>query len=146
MADSTEAENASIEQLPDDILVRIIHFVPPEDNLDTLQLLSHRICSLATNQLLWKRHCLHTFEYWHSRHNLAKKLQLTASEVDWKALFILRRSQNQTVSKLLNHAVRTRQSRITNITRICHFGYDAKDFLLSQIRLDDSVEDILARR
>lgn len=146
MTDSTEAENASIEQLPDDILVRIIHFVPPQDNLNTLQPLSHRICTLATDQLLWRRHCLDTFEYWHPRHNLAEKLQLTASEVDWKALFILRQSQNGIISKLLHYAIQTRQSRITRITSICRFGYDAKDFLLSQVRLDDSVEDILVRR
>lgn len=146
MFSSYSHEAVSLEQLPDDVLIRIIHFVPPADNLAVLQLLSHRIRTLAGNQLLWKRHCLKTFRYWHPRHFLKDKLQLKTSEVDWKGLFLKRKTQNDKIAELLELIIQTRQSRVARIGQICKFGYDAKDYLLSQIKSNETIPDFLARR
>lgn len=143
---ATSRDAVSLELLPDDVLIRIIYFVPPTENLSVLQLLSHRFHTLAGNQLLWKGHCLKTFRYWHPRHYLKDKLQLRTSEVDWRALFIKRKTQNDKIAELLELIIQTRQSRVARIGQICKFGYDAKDYLLSQIKSDETICDFLARR
>ncbi|KAK8069301.1 hypothetical protein PG994_005917 [Apiospora phragmitis] len=49
-------------------------------------------------------------------------------------------------SRLLDGIVATRLERLQRIEEICQYGYDAKDYLLSQCKIDDNAPDVLARR
>lgn len=136
----------SLDDIPDELIRHILYFVSPDDNLSCIQLLSKRFNHLANEALLWRHHCCTSFNYWHSDHKFREKLDQRASEVDWKALWITRKRRNVRIAYLLDDILATRVGRLKKLEQICLLGYDAKDFLLEQCHVDDSVEDVLARR
>lgn len=135
-----------LDQIPDEIIQHLLYYVSPEDTLHNFQLLSHRFRHLANEPLLWKYYCRNTFRFWHSEHDFHSKLRHIASDVDWKRLFILRKTRNGQISRLLDEIIATKVGRLRRIEQISRLGYDAKDFLLEQCRIDESAEDVLARR
>lgn len=137
---------ASFSQLPDDIIERILQFTAPDDLLDSILLVSRHLNHLASQRLLWRTSCRHSFKYWHPRHEIKSKFAARASNVDWKALYIERKSQNTTIARLLNNVIKTRFTRLSRMRDICMMGYDAKDYLISQIHVDDDEEDAMARK
>lgn len=135
----------SLDQLPDDIINHIIYYTTPVDNLEIIHFLSHRFYRLANNRLLWRNHCLETFRYWNTSHRIPEKCRLRASEVDWKKIFIQRKTQNDTMANILAEIIRSRVGRRSRMSYLCSFGYDAKDFLLEQIHSTSYPRDNLAR-
>lgn len=136
----------SLNDVPDEIIVHILHFLEPEDTLISVQLVSRRYRRLANEPLLWKRHCSGGFRFWHPEHHIAEKLAAPLNSVDWKELWITRKRRNVIVAHQLDGALATKVGQFQKLQQICLLGYDAKDFLLEQCRADDSVEDVLARR
>ncbi|OAQ79159.1 F-box domain-containing protein [Purpureocillium lilacinum] len=136
----------SLDRVPDEIIQHLLYYVSPADNLRSVQLLDHRLHSLANEPLLWRRHCASSFRYWHPRHALARKLRLRVAEVDWKRLFLLRARQDCFVARLLGEIIATKVGRLKRFEAVARLGYDAKDYLLRQCRTDDSADDYLARR
>lgn len=135
-----------LSQVADEIIEHLLYHVPPEDNLSSIQLVSHRLNRLANGPLLWRHHCQSTFKFWHPDHDFPSLLRQRASSTAWKKLFLLRKRRNKTISNLLNHVIATKVGRLQRIEAISRFGYDAKDYLLEQCHTDDSLEDVLARR
>ncbi|XP_044715513.1 transglutaminase-like superfamily domain-containing protein [Hirsutella rhossiliensis] len=120
----------SLDKVPDEIIQHLLHYF-------------HR---LANEPLLWRYHCRNSFNHWHQSHEFRHKLRCKASEVDWKQLFVLRAQQNRLVADLLDGIIATQVGRLKRFESIARLGYDAKDFLLEQCRIDESAPDFLARR
>ncbi|KAG5945911.1 hypothetical protein E4U59_004963 [Claviceps monticola] len=136
----------SLEQIPDEIVQQLLYHVSPEDNLRCFQLLAHRYHRLGGQSLLWRYHCCTRFRYWSSEHEFQEKLRQTVATVEWKELYILRKTRNSLVSEFLDAVLASQVGRLQNMERICRLGYDAKDFLLEQCQSHESVSDVLARR
>ncbi|KHO01072.1 F-box protein [Metarhizium album ARSEF 1941] len=135
----------SLDQVPDEIIQHLLHYVPPQATLQSFQLLCRRFHRLANEGLLWRFHCRSTFRYWHPDHGFGPKLHAAVASVDWKHLFLLRTRRNQTVSRLFDAILQTKVGRLKKIEDICRLGYDAKDFLLVQCHARDAAPDVLAR-
>lgn len=136
----------ALESFPNEIILHILHFLPPEDNLATFQLLSRHPSRLANRPLLWRRHCRDSFKYWNPDHGFQRKLEAPAGDVDWKALFLERKRRSERIAVLFDGMLASRLGRLWRFEQICHQGYDAKDFLVEQCHVDEGVEDVLARR
>ena len=136
----------ALEDIPDEILQHVVSYVSPRDNLARVQLTSRRLNRLANEPLLWKWHCQHTFAYWDPSHNFSAKLAGKVFDVDWKALFLLRKARESRISTLFDGILATQLGRARKFEQICLLGYDAKDYLLEQSRTIDTADDVLARR
>ncbi|KAI2627544.1 hypothetical protein GGR54DRAFT_419150 [Hypoxylon sp. NC1633] len=137
---------ASINLLPDEILHHILLYVFPEETLTNIALLSKHFNRVAHEPLLWKYYCEHNFKYWESAHHFKERLAGNPHDTDWRSLFLLRLGRNARIAQLVDGIVASRVSRLQKIEQVCQYGYDAKDFLLTQCRVPDSVDDVLARR
>ncbi|KAI1848356.1 hypothetical protein JX265_008864 [Neoarthrinium moseri] len=140
------ATASPFDHLPDEIIHQILQYLAPEQTLAAIPRLSRRFHRIAQTPLLWRYYCETTFKYWQSDHDIRGKLRNKSSHVDWKALFTLRLSRNRRIADLVDGIVASRVSRLQKTEEICQYGYDAKDYLLSQCRIDDDVDDVLARR
>lgn len=136
----------SLEDFPDEIIRHILLYLPPEDNLESFQPLSRRLHNLANESLLWRWHCRTSFKHWRADHRLHEKLAARASSVDWKGLWLTRKRINSEVARLLDGVLETKVGQLKRLQQICELGYDAKDYLLEQCHIDESAEDVLARR
>lgn len=137
---------SSLDDVPDEIIRQILLYLPPEDTLESFQHLSRRFHHLAREPLLWKWHCHCSFRYWNREHNLQEKLTALASSVDWRGLWITKKKKNSRIARLLEGVVETKVGQLKRLQEICLLGNDAKDYLLEQCRVDESAEDVLARR
>lgn len=136
----------TLHQVPDEIIHHMLYYVSPEDTLSSVQLVSRRLRHIASEPLLWRYYCQHGFQFWNPKHNLRGKLRDKASDVNWKGLFLIRKRQNDEISRLFELVLATKVNRVSRTEQIAELGYDAKDFLLEQCRADDSFDDVLARR
>ncbi|PTD04890.1 hypothetical protein FCULG_00001823 [Fusarium culmorum] len=136
----------SLLQIPDEIIQHLLYYIPPEDNLSSFQFLSHRLRHLANESLLWRYHCQSSFTFWNPEHNFYRRLKGRASSTPWKKIFLIRKSRNAQVERLLVEILETKVGRLKRFEKVCKFGYDAKDFLLEQCNADETAEDVLARR
>jgi F-box protein 21 len=136
----------SLAQVPDEILQQLLYFVSPDDNLDSVQVLSRRLNRLANEPLLWRYHCRHVFRYWDAEHDFGRKLQENVSSTNWKDVFVLRRMRSARAARLFDSLVAAKAGRLKKFELICLMGYDAKDFLLEQCNANDYADDYLARR
>lgn len=143
---SLVAKMPALEEVPDEILQHILSYISAHDNLKTVQLLSRRLNRLANEPLLWRQHCKRNFTYWNPSHNFPAKLAGRVSDVDWKALFLLRKARDAQISSLFDGMLSTQLGRARRFEQICLLGYDAKDFLLEQCRTIETADDVLARR
>ncbi|KAI1105447.1 hypothetical protein F4804DRAFT_304421 [Jackrogersella minutella] len=137
---------ASIDDLPDEIVHQILLYVSPDETLNNIALLSKRFNRVAHEPLLWRSYCEHAFKYWESRHRFKERLKGRLHDTNWRRLFLQRLGRNNRVAHLVEGIVASRVYRLQKIEEICQYGYDAKDYLLSQCRAPDSVQDVLARR
>ena len=137
---------SSLADCPDEIIRHVLDYVPPEDNLQSVQLLSGRFRSIANEPLLWKGHCLGSFCFWSSEHKLHEKLAARAPDVEWKKLWVAKKSRSTRVARLLDGIIATKVGQLKKIQQICLLGYDAKDYLLAQCYANEFGEDNLARR
>ena len=136
----------SLDDVPDEIVRHILLFVSPEDNLRNVQHLAKHLNHLANEPLLWRYYCRTSYKYWAPEHRLSQKLAARASDIEWKDLWITRKRLDTRNARLFNGLLSTKVGRLRKLGRICEGGYDAKDFLLGQLRTDESAEDMLARR
>jgi len=136
----------SLEHLPTELLQLILHNVPAQDVLSSVALVSRCLHHVAQEPLLWKHFCLHHFKYWQAQHYIRRKAAGPVNAVDWKRLFILRLQRNIHIAYLVDGIVASRVRRLQKSETICLYGYDAKDYLLAQCRVDSSADDVLARR
>ncbi|PHH81268.1 hypothetical protein CDD82_1168 [Ophiocordyceps australis] len=136
----------SFSRVPDEIIQHLLYHVSPTDNLDSLQLVSRRLRSLATEPLLWRYHCRNSFRYWSPVHCFDQRLRLRALDVEWQQLYIKRMLYNKRVATLLREIIASKVGRLKRFEQIARLGYDAKDYLISQCRVDESAHDYLARR
>ncbi|KAF4822245.1 hypothetical protein CGCTS75_v010789 [Colletotrichum tropicale] len=136
----------SLAQVPDEILLQILHYVSAEDTLLSVHPLSRRLHHLANEPILWRYYCLHSFKYWHPEHQFREKLLEPASKVSWKRLFLCRMRRNARVASLFDGVLATKLGRVKKFEEICLLGLDAKDFLLNQAQTPELAEDVLSRR
>ncbi|KAI1751076.1 hypothetical protein F4782DRAFT_202657 [Xylaria castorea] len=136
----------SFGSLPDELIQQILQYLEPEHVLATVALVSRRLNRIADEPLLWKYYCQTCFRYWQAEHRFHDKLRGQLHDVDWNALYLLRLRRNSRIAHLIDGIVASRVSRLEKTEQICQYGYDAKDYLLTQCRVDESAEDILARR
>ncbi|KAI8965545.1 hypothetical protein F5Y11DRAFT_294552 [Daldinia sp. FL1419] len=137
---------ASINSLPDEIVHHILLYVPPEETLSKVTLLSKRFNRVAHEPLLWRCYCQQNFKYWEASHHFKERLNGYLYATDWRRLFLLRLGRNAYIARLLDGIIASRVSRLQKTEQICLYGYDAKDYLLSQCQVPDSAKDALARR
>ncbi|KAK4124152.1 hypothetical protein N657DRAFT_617048 [Parathielavia appendiculata] len=137
---------SSLEDTPDEIVRQILLYLPPEDTLESFQLLSRRYHHLANEALLWRWHCQTSFRWWNPEHKLQEKLEALASSVDWRGLWITRKRRNIKAARLLDGVIFSKVGQLKKLKGICELGYDVKDYLLEQCHVDESAEDVLARR
>ncbi|KAF6837524.1 F-box domain-containing protein [Colletotrichum musicola] len=136
----------SFDDVPDEIILQILHYVSPEDNLLCFHPLSRRLNSLANESILWRTYCQHAFKFWHADHRFDDKLEQPASEVLWKQLFLLRKRRLMRTARLFDGILATKHGRVKSFEEICLMGQDAKDFLLNQVETPDVAADVLSRR
>ncbi|CAJ2508562.1 Uu.00g135880.m01.CDS01 [Anthostomella pinea] len=132
--------------LPDELLHHILHYLSPEETLETVAFLSRRFNSIAQEPLLWKYYCRSSFRYWQAEHRFDDKVHAELHHVHWKRLYLLRLARNRHIAGLVDGIVASHIARLEKTEKICRYGYDAKDYLLSQCRIDESADDVLARR
>jgi F-box protein 21 len=140
------AAKSSTEYLPDEILQLILYYVSPDDTLLNFQRVSRRFARVSCEPLLWRYHCLHGFKYWDSKHSIQQKLSASATNVDWKKLYLYRRHVDTQTTSALDGILAGQIRRIEKYESISQFGYDAKDSLLRHCRTRDDADDVLARR
>lgn len=136
----------SFNALPDELIHHILHYLAPEETLAAVALTSRRYNRIADEPLLWKYYCQVHFKYWQAEHRFRAKVAGDLHAVNWKSLYLLRLRRNSRIANLVDGIVASRVSRLEKTEQICQYGYDAKDYLLTQCRVDDHAEDVLARR
>jgi len=136
----------TLNDFPDEIIRHVLWFVSPEDNLEIVQHLSRRFYHLGNESLLWRHYCRASFTYWHPDHDIENKFAAIPSSVAWKTLWVTRKRSTTKVSRLLDGILSTKVGQLRKLQQICLLGYDAKDYLLEQCHVDESAEDVLARR
>jgi F-box protein 21 len=137
---------SSLEHVPDEIIRHILLYLPPEYTLACFQLVSRRYHHLANEPLLWRWHCQSSFRHWNPEHQFQERLRVLASSVDWRGLWITRKRRNNKAARLLDGVISTKVGQSRKLGGICKLGYDVKDYLLEQCHVDESAEDVLARR
>ncbi|KAK3320066.1 hypothetical protein B0T19DRAFT_433759 [Cercophora scortea] len=136
----------SLNDCPDEIIRHILSYVSPEDNLASFQRLSRRFHHTGNESLLWKYYCRTSFKYWNPEHQIREKLAAPAATVAWRDLWFTRKRINVRVAEHLRGVLVSKVGQLRKLQQICRVGCDAKDYLLEQCHVDESAEDILARR
>ncbi|KAI0198615.1 hypothetical protein F4808DRAFT_435200 [Astrocystis sublimbata] len=136
----------SLDSLPYELIQQVLQYLDPQDVLAAVALTSRQLNRIAEEPLLWRYYCQTCFKYWQAEHRFQDKLRGQLRNVDWKGLYLLRLRRNSHIARLVDGIVASRVSRLEKTEQICRYGYDAKDYLLSQCRVDDAHKDVLARR
>ena len=137
---------ATITTLPDEILTHVLFYVPAEDALANVQLVSSRFQRLASSPLLWRHHCRTNYAHWRDEFGIERRLDEPVTAVEWKRLFRQRRRIDARIAKLFEGLLFTRHQRRRRMRAICSAGEEARDYLVAQRRAPDSAHDVLARR
>lgn len=137
---------ASLSALPDEILQLVLAHLPPQDTVLNVQRVSKRLHRLGNESLLWRYHCQAQFRYWDAKHRIQHKFLGGVGDVDWKMLYIHRKTIDTQTTELLDSILEDQANRIKKFNSIGEFGYDAKDTLLRHCHTIETAEDVLARR
>lgn len=124
----TQTMPQGILSLPDEVLQVILSYLSPYQ-IPSIQLVSRRFASIATEQLLWRQYCISTFQWWHKGHKLQDKLQ-NPSSTDWRELFANRHRISSDTNSALHGLTESETGRLKQIQKIIGHGYDAKGTLL----------------
>ncbi|KAF2000307.1 YccV-like-domain-containing protein [Amniculicola lignicola CBS 123094] len=136
----------SFVTLPIEILDAIFLYLDPRSVIAVSQT-SRFIKDIAADApIIWRRFCQTEFTSWAPRHDIAAKFAGPLSAVDWRALFIERKTVVTETRRLLDGVLSTQQARIKAINDVAAFGYDAKETLLAERACPDDADDVLARR
>ena len=134
----------SLSDLPNEILHRILLFVPPT-LVARVQRVSHHFNDLP-QPVLWQHYCHAYFKYWSPGHCILEKFSAPVADVNWKDLFSFRHKLDRAIDHEIDSILQVQTHRIEKTERIVVNGYDAKDSLLRHIDVDDDADDVLARR
>ena len=74
------------------------------------------------------------------------KLNSDVNGVDWQAIFVERHVLGRQVSNGINDILSEQKGRLTKAEDIVSRGYDTKDALLENLNVEDTADDVLARR
>lgn len=140
------APSLTLNDLPDEVLESILQYLSAEHTLRVVQQVSKRFLRLTCEPLLWRYHCKTDFRYWDDKHRIKQKFKSDIADVDYRKLYIYRKSVDLRTTKLLDSILSEQIGRLHKIEQIGEFGYDVKDTLLRHCRIRDDAEDVLARR
>jgi F-box protein 21 len=143
---SNSLQKPLLTDLPDEVLQHITYFCSTNEVLSSVQRVSKRFASLASEPLLWRHHCKAEFKYWDSKHSIRQKYLGNVKDVDWKVLYSYRRRVDSQTTQLLDSILEGQVDRISKFNSIAEFGYDAKDTLLRHCHTHEDAADVLARR
>ncbi|KUI55673.1 F-box only protein 21 [Cytospora mali] len=137
----------SLLQLPDELLDCIIsQLVTPTDTV-YFGLTCRRTHNLVRASLVWRRHCLSTWQYWTPRHDLPAKLAQPPLHTDWRQLCTERIRIDRKAAGLFEALLLSQQHRTQRMQEIAAGGRDVQDLLLRlKDGTPDEAEDVLARR
>ena len=134
----------SFVKLPNEILQQIFLYVPPTSLAALLQV-SWK-CNILAGPMIWRHHCLNQFEFWEPGWRIEDIIQEQVHTVDWKGIYTERYRIDLATRRRLNGVLSSQRDHIKKIQQIVLNGEDAKDALLDELRAEDEVDDILARR
>lgn len=143
---SSATKPVSLNDLPDEVIQQILSYTSPRDTLVNISRISKRYNILGSEDLLWRHHCRADFKYWDPKNRIKTKLSGPVGDVDWRALYLRRKSVEKQTTAILNSILEGQIHRIQKFEEICAFGYDAKDTLLRHCAASEDAEDVLARR
>ncbi|KAK9420589.1 putative Hemimethylated DNA-binding protein YccV like-domain-containing protein [Seiridium unicorne] len=133
-------------RLPDELLEAIVRHLGPADTIAFANTCKHAD-KVATSPLIWRRHCVETWNGWHARHGLTEKLSLPPTQTDWRQLFNERTRTDRNMLALFGEMLSTQRCRYQRIEQIAAHGLDVTDFLTRlKTESPDSAPDVLARR
>lgn len=135
----------SLDCLPEELLYTILCNCSPCSSV-ALGQTCRKFQNITNEPLLWRFYCQTYFKFWDPKHDIATSYRSSASEVDWKALYISRHLIDQRTCQLLNSILARQTGRIKKFRTIIGLGYDIKDTLLRHISAGSDTEDYLARR
>lgn len=135
-----------IFRLPDELLESIVAYLPPTATL-AFGTTARRCNKIVYEPLVWRRHCVQTWKYWESHHEIEEKLLSPPAQTRWRVLYNERARIDREATELFDLALLTQQNRYARTEEIAAHGYDVKDLML-RVKNDtpDDAEDVLARR
>ena len=86
------------------------------------------------------------FRYWNHKRRFLARLALPVDATDWKQIFVERHEIDAEVRQWIDSILASQSGRIEKTRRIIEKGYDAKDALLRSLHVEDTADDVLARR
>lgn len=139
--------SSALLQLPDELLDCVIsQLATPADTVHFGQACK-RAHSLVSASLVWRRHCLTTWQYWDHRHDLPAKLAQPPFHTDWLQLYGARVQIDRAAARLFEALLLTQQNRVQRMQKIAAEGKDVQDLLLKlKDETPDEAEDVLAKR
>jgi len=135
-----------LQRLPDELLESIILTLSAPATL-AIGATCTRCQKIASENLVWRRHCIQGWTYWEPRHDLPALLARPAAQTKWRDLYISRRKTDARALKTFEALLLTQQLRVQRVEAVARSGYDVKDLLLRlRDETSDEAEDCLARR
>lgn len=131
--------------LPDELIHAILLYADAEAVI-ALQQTCRRFSEVTTSAVLWRSHCLQSYQFWDESHDISRRVKEAATATPWKDMYSKRRMVDVVVTGILDNIIRKMHARIRRYRDILTFGYDAKDILLRHAQVGHSHPDFLARR
>ena len=134
-----------LTSIPDELVEKIAFYLSPESTV-AYGKTCRRINRVSNAPRLWRQHCMENWYYWDPKHNVAEKLQLPATQTEWRQLYKERRQTEIRVLEVFEAMIRTGHHRISRMEEICGFGYDVKEVLVRlRHSISDEADDALSR-
>ena len=135
---------APFEELPNEVLFNIFLFVPPS-TVCLLQQVSQRFNGLS-QPLLWRHYCRTLCKYWSPTRQMREKFEGDVNKFDWKKTFSERHLLARQVDRGIDDILSEQKSRLRKAELIVSNGYEAKDALLRNLKVQNCADDVLARQ
>jgi len=138
-------QDSHLLDLPDEILHNIFSLLDVTSLVST-QNTCRRFFDLDS-PLLWRKHCISEYTYWHPTHNFSRILQQPAIvEQPWRGLLRERRTKDLRIRRTITEIIPTTVERLARLRSIVLDAEDAKDVLYDLLACPDDALDVLARR
>jgi|SRR5688572_2675813 F-box protein 21 len=131
--------------LPDEIFAKILPHLHPDDILKSVSPACQRLHFLATDPLLWRGICVTHFRAFSAEHRFGELLDGPPREVDWLALYRLRKRRNAHALQLLEDMTKSSVLQLDKMDILCAFDYDVKELLIDHAQSDPYQEDGFSR-
>jgi len=145
MATATST-TSQLLSLPDELLESIVCHLPPDAAI-AFGSTSKQCNKIVYEPLVWRRHCMQGWRYWHEKHAIEDKLEQPPIRTKWRQVYSERRRIDKVCADEFEDLLASQQHRLLRIENIAKMGNDARGIL--QERRDDTpddAEDVLARR